>query len=450
MSDRPLPSAPPSACGCREYHRVSRRSFLGLSGAALVGAAAPAWLPRVAYAASDDGERDVLVSIFLRGGCDGLTLVPPYGDPSYAALRPTLAIPPPDAWGERRALDLDGFFGFAPALAPLLDAYRAGELLVVHATGLPDPTRSHFSAMYFMEVGQPSPPAGLFSGWIGRHLASMPPLVGGSLVRGVGVGYGLQRSLVGGPATVPSKDLAGVGFGGDPGSAARRRQALGRMYEAAADATVRQAAQQTLRTVDLLQAIDFHGYVPAGDRPYPEDELGWGLRSVAALLRADVGVEAAALDLGGWDSHELQAPHDGFMFYSMDSLARGLAAFHADLAAAGRRNVIVVVQSEFGRNAHENGSLGTDHGHGGVMLLLGAHVAGGRVLADWPGLAPEGLYEGQDLAITIDCRDVLAEVVTGRLRNPDVRNVFPDPGWVPTPRGVLRDEAALRRRAAPG
>lgn len=424
--------------GCREYHQISRRRFLGLSAGALAAAVTsgvPAWLPRVAFAASESSGRDVLVSIFLRGGADGLTLCVPHAEDAYYALRPNLAVPRPDSSRPRRAVDLDGFFGLPPGMAPLREAFEDDKLLIVHACGLTDPTRSHFSAMYFMEVGQPSPPASLFTGWVGRHLQSTAPASPDAVLRAVSVGYGVPRTLVGGPGTVPVRDLADVGFRGREETLAERQQALRALYAGASD-PMRIAADNTVRTIQLLERIDFDAYQPAGGAAYPDDEFGYALRSTAALIKADLGVEAAAVDFGGWDTHDDQGPLDGNLHELMLSLSRGLAAFHKDLFSGAGRNVTVVVQTEFGRNVAENASGGTDHGHGSLMLLMGSHIAGGRVLSDWPGLGESQLYEAQDLAITIDYRDVLAEIVTKRLGNPNFRAVFPDPSFTPVDRGV--------------
>ena len=421
--------------GCSEYNLISRRRFLGLSGTALAAASLPAWLPRVAYAASATSGRDVLVSIFLRGGADGLSLCVPHGDPGYYALRPNLAIPRPGS-GAGAARDLDGFFGLAPAMAPLLEAYDDRALLFVQACGSIDPTRSHFNAMYFMEVGQPSPPASLFTGWLGRHLATVSPATPGTTLRGVGLGYGLQRSLVGGPATVPVRDIAALAFEGDSSSLSARRVALDALYAGTAE-PLKSAAAGTAHTIDLLARVGLDNYQPSGGATYPDNDFGYALKSTAALIRAEVGVEAVAVDYGGWDTHEEQGPLDGGMAELMTGLAEGLAAFYRDLASAGRNDVLAVVQSEFGRNVAENASLGTDHGHGNTMLVLGGHVAGGRVLGRWPGLDDGHLYEGQDLAITTDYRDILTEIVTKRLGNPNYKNVFPDPAYTPIDHGVI-------------
>jgi uncharacterized protein (DUF1501 family) len=231
------------------------------------------------------------------------------------------------------------------------------------------------------------------------------------------------------------RDLADVGFRGREETLAERERALRDLYAAASD-PMRASAETTLETVELLNRIDFESYQPAGGAAYPDDELGYALRSTAALLKADVGIEAAGIDFGGWDTHDDQGPLDGNLHTLMQSLSGGLAAFHKDIFSGGNRNVVVVVQTEFGRNVAENASGGTDHGHGSLMLVMGNHIAGGRVLRHWPGLGEAQLYEGQDLAITIDYRDILAEIVQKRLGNPDLRAVFPDPTYTPAPYGV--------------
>lgn len=372
---------------CREHEALTRRRFVGMSAGLMASALAPSWLPGVVHADSGESARDVIVTLFLRGGADGLSMVVPHGDPSYYELRPTLAVPPPDSSARGRVGDLDGFFGLAPAFEPLRHAWDDGALLLVHACGLDGASRSHFEAMRSVEMGGRGSAPVRETGWLGRHLRVTAPVVAGGAPRAVGIGYGLQRTLAGAP------------------------------FERGAG------------TVELLRRIGFGSYRPAGGAVYPEDELGYALRSAAALIRAEVGVEAVAIDIGGWDTHELQAPLDGHMHYLMSSFAGALAAFHADLAAAGVDRVSLVAMSEFGREARENGSLGTDHGHGGLMLALGSGIAGGRVLADWPGLAPEDLHEGRDLAITTDYRDVLAEILERRAGNANWRTVFPDPGY---------------------
>ena len=422
--------------GCREYHRVSRRNFLGWSGGLLTAAAAPAWLPRVVLADSENSSRDVVISLFLRGGADGLTLCVPYGESAYYDLRPTLAIPRPDSAEASRVTDLDGFFGLPPAMTPLMEAYQAGDLAFVHACGLPETSRSHFDAMHFMETGQLNPGT-LASGWLGRHLQTTAPTAADGLLRAVGIGFGLSRTLVGAPKALPIENLETFDLNGYPDSLADRRAAMELMY-AEVPGALGDSARNTFNTVDLLKEIDFAGYQPAGGAAYPDDEFGLSLRSTAALIKAQLGVEAVSIDLGGWDTHDFQGPVDGQMSVIMAGLAQALAAFHQDLNASNVDNYTVVAMSEFGRNAFENGSSGTDHGHGGLMMVLGGHIDGGKVLTEWPGLEPDQLFEQQDLAITIDYRDILSELLTERLDNPNIGAVFGDPSYQPTVRGIVR------------
>jgi uncharacterized protein (DUF1501 family) len=420
---------------CSEYLQLSRRQFLASTGGAAVALSVPAWLPRVAMADSYCSSRDIIVSVFLRGAADGLTMCVPHAEDAYYAARPLLSIPRPDSSSPFRAIDLDGFFGFPQPLSPLLTAYNAGHLLVVHACGSTNPSRSHFDAMRYMEVGKPADET-LFTGWLGRHLASIPPLTPGSILRGLGIGHGLQQSLHSGPKTLPIPQPEAFGLSAPPVSEAGLRSAIADMYQAAGG-ELWAATETTLATIDLLDTINFSGYQPAGGAVYPIDAFGMALKSTAALIKAEVGVEAVAIDIEGWDTHNAQGTAEGGVLPSlMTTLAGGLAAFHLDIFAGNGRNVTVVVMSEFGRRVAENGSEGTDHGHGNAMLVLGSNIAGGRVLTQWPGLAPGQLFEGLDLEVTTDFRDILAEIVFRRLANPNLDIVFPQ--YTPTFRGVTQ------------
>jgi len=423
--------------GCNEYRELDRRQFLGRSAGLAALALAPAWLPKVVFADSDSSTRDVIVSVFMRGGGDALTLVPPFGESAYYDLRPSLAVPPPDSSSPNRAIDLDGFFGFPKAMSSLMNAYDAGDLLVAHACGLDSGTRSHFEAMHFMEVGRGDPPASLFTGWLGRHLAATAPTTAGAALRAVGIGAGLQRSLVGAPKTLPIQELAGFGLEGRPGTRNQRQAALEEMYAAFTN-PLKTSASDTFKAVDLLKQIGFNGYRPAGGANYPDTDYGNAFKSTAALIKADVGVEAVAIDLDGWDTHDVQGPFAGFMAGLMEEFAEGLAAFHRDLIGQGQRNVVVVAMSEFGRNARENGSAGTDHGTGGAMFVLGGNINGGQVLADWPGLEREQLFESQDVKITTDYRDLLSEILLKRGGNSNINQVFSDPSYQRRDYGIVR------------
>lgn len=420
---------------CREYNELSRRQFLGLSGGTVLAAiGAPAWLPRVAYATDACTDRDIIVSIFLRGAHDGLTMCVPYAESYYYTYRPTLNVPPPDSPDPNRATDLDGFFGFPPAMTPLMPAYRSGDLLVVHACGSHDPSRSHFDAQRFMEVGAPGDPF-LNTGWLGRHLLYTAPLDPQAVLRAMSFGYALPLQLVGAPKATPVPDPANYGLTGNPASEPQREAAIAEMYRWVQD-PLAAAAQVSLRTIDLLEQIDFVNYVPGGGAVYPNNSLGNALKASAALIRAEVGVEAIAIDVQGWDTHNNQGIFNGVMANLMTMLSQSLSAFHTDILMNFSRNVTVVCMSEFGRRARENGSNGTDHGHGNCMLVLGGYIQGGRVLRIWPGMAPDELFQGLDLEVTIDYRDVLGELLVRRLGNTDLTPIFP--GYAPVFRGVTQ------------
>lgn len=417
---------------CSEYRNLSRRQFINTSSrAALFLASAPSWLPKVAFATTPGIQRDVIISVYLRGGSDGLTMCVPYADPDYYAARPTLAIQPPGP-DPGDAIDLDGFFGFPPAMAGLVEAFQNGDLAIVHATGSVDPSRSHFDAQRYMEVGKPADPE-VNSGWLARHLLTVPPM-SDSPLRGISLSYGMQATLSGAPKSIPIPNLDAFGLTGNNSTMQSRKSWLDEAY-AWADVALSAAANDTQRAIDLLEQINFANYQPAGGAVYPSNSFGVGMKSVAALLKADVGVEAVHLDLGGWDTHAAQGVLSGAMASLMQTLSSTLGAFHADMFATSNTNFIVVVVSEFGRVVAQNGSEGTDHGHGNCMMLLGGGVNGGTVYRDWPGLAMEQRFQERDLAITIDHRDILAEVVAKRLANPNLPVVFPD--YVPTFRGVV-------------
>ncbi len=387
-------------------------------------------MPRLAFAPQGQAARgDVLIAIFLRGGADSLNIVVPHGEAAYYTARPGLAIPRPDdnsAEASGRALDLDGFFGLHPALSPLLPIFQNRHLLAVHATGSPHETRSHFEAMDYMERGTPGD-YGLATGWIGRHLATLNT-GNSSPLRAVGWGASVQASLRGSISPVALKSIVDYHLGGDPAQAARMLDALGSLY-ALETGSLYDSAQATRSAIDLLARIDYASYLPHNSASYPESEFGLALKQTAALIRAEVGLEAACIDLGGWDTHVNQGGAEGQQARLLADLANGLAAFHSDLGDE-LRGVSVVVMSEFGRRVQENGGGGTDHGHGGALLLMNGNLITTPVVARWSGLHTEALDNG-DLAVTTDYRDVLAELLTRRLNNAALTDVFPN--FTPTP-----------------
>lgn len=380
---------------------MNRRVFLKSGAIAMFGGGAvPIWLARAA-GATGNSRRKVLVAVFQRGASDGLNMVAPHGDRNYYTLRPTLAVP------RSELLDLDGHFGLHPKLAPLKKIWDSGQLAIVHASGSPDPTRSHFDAQDYMESGTPGRKS-TTDGWLNRALTGTPK----SPVRAVALGTTLPRTLRG---TNPAVAIAGV-----PQFRLRNRgsaEAFEKMY--GMDPALSPTARETFEAMKLLRSLP-ESKVQAGVS-YPANQLGQGLRQIAQLIKADVGLEVAFADMRGWDTHVNEAPQlNGLLTGWGDALA----AFHADLGDRVE-DVVLVSMSEFGRTVRENGNRGTDHGHANAMFVLGGPVKGGKVYGDWPGLAPEQLYEGRDLAVTTDFRDVLSELATGHLGVPDATAVFP-------------------------
>ena len=412
---------------CDEYAQVSRRGFLAGSlqsaAALLFGnqiAALPVGTPRIRLADPHVGPRgDTLVCIFLRGGADGLNIVVPHGDEQYYASRPTIGIArPDDNKADSRAVDLDGFFGLHPALAPLAEIYRAGDMAFVHATGSPDETRSHFEAMDLMERGAA---VSDYSGWLARHLATLDT-GSESALRAVGVGDMLPASLSGAVSATALQSIAEYHLQGRDDNVGALQAILRTLYNRD-ESLLTAAANQTFAAMGMLAQIDVETY-RANGRSYPERELGQALQMTAQLIKADVGMEVACVDMGGWDTHVAQGGAEGVMARNLAELGQGLAAFYEDLQGQIGQ-VTVIVMSEFGRRVQENGGLGTDHGHGNMMMALGGGINGGQVLADWPGLHEEQRVGPGDLAITTDYRDVLGNLIRDRLNNPRLEDVFP-------------------------
>ena len=379
----------------------------------------PTWLPRLSFAPVNTTPRgDTLVVVFLRGAADVLNMVVPHGEEAYYQLRPSLGIARPDDSNtkkEDRAVDLDGFFGIHPAMRSLLDAWQSKQLAIIHACGAPDESRSHFKAIELMERGVDDE-RGPASGWIGRHLATLNT-GNSSPLRAVGMGTRPQRSLSGTVPVSALRSIADFHLGGDPRALQQMRAALETVY---ANEVL---GQETLSIMDTLQKLDPANYQSPFTK-YPDTEFGLALKQTAMLIKADVGLEVSAIDLGGWDTHFAQGSASGLMPSLMKDLAEGLAAFHADMADH-MNQLTTVTMSEFGRRVSENGSLGTDHGHGS-MMVLGGNVDGGKVHGQWPGLEEGQLIGPGDLAVTTDYRDVLSEILTKRLNNPATNEIFPE------------------------
>jgi uncharacterized protein (DUF1501 family) len=340
-------------------------------------------------------------------------------------MRPTIAVPRPGV--ADGAIDLDGFFGLHPSLAPLKPLFDAGHLAIVDAVGSPDPTRSHFDAQDYMESGTPGRKA-TDSGWMNRALPKGSGKV--SPLRAVSLGAVLPRAMSG---ERPALALASVAdFQVRNQEAAKTFEQL---YKESPDAVLRATSRETFEAASLLQAVQKQPYVPVAD--YPRGRFGDSLRQIAQLIKADVGVEMAFVDIGGWDHHvnEVgQRASEGQLANLLREYGQALSAFWQDMGDR-MADIVLVTMSEFGRTAHENGNRGTDHGHANNMFVMGGPVKGGKVYGRWPGLEREQLYEGRDLALTTDFRDVLGELVTRHVGNASLQSVFP--GYEPKFLGLV-------------
>jgi uncharacterized protein (DUF1501 family) len=397
---------------------ITRRIFLKDGALAVLGMSmVPGFVYRTALAAQPRlAGKKTLVTIFQRGGVDGLNMVIPFGERSYYDFRPTIAVPAPSRESEG-AIDLDGFFGLHPALRPLYEIYEREELAIIHAAGSPHSTRSHFEAQDYMESATPGVKT-IGDGWLNRYLhENQHPEA--TTFRGVAMGTGLPKALEGPAPALAVGDMAGTDL------VRSARSLYESMYDRESNALLSGTSHEMFNAIDQLAELDPSGYEPADGATYPNSEFGRSLRQLAQLIKGDLGVEIAFVDIGGWDTHVNQGGLTGQLPGLLTNYANGLSAFYTDL---GDRmgDVVVMTMSEFGRTARENGSAGTDHGKANVMFVMGGGIKGGSVYSRWPGLAPEQLNEDRDLAMTTDFRDVFAEVLMSHLEaeNPDA--VFPD------------------------
>jgi uncharacterized protein (DUF1501 family) len=400
---------------------ITRRIFLRNGAFAAIGTATlPSFLARAAYGAADPGARAKrLVVIFQRGAADGLNIVVPHGEPSYYAMRPTINIP------KKSILDLDGFFGLHPAMSSFQPLWDQKHLAIVHASGSPDPTRSHFDAQDFMESGTPGIKV-TDDGWLNRCLYELPvsrSASGPSAFRAIALGPSLPRILSGREPAIALNNLNDFSVGGKNPKAMPISNTFEAMYENSVDAVMHGTGQESFDAVKMLKTADPSKYTPAADANYSKGRFGDSLRQLAQMIKANLGVQVAFADIGGWDHHVNEGNTQGQIANVLGDFSQSIAAFWTDLGDLGE-DTVVVTMSEFGRTARENGNRGTDHGHANVMFVLGGPVRGGKVYGRWPGLDQSQLYEGRDLAITTDFRTVLSEVVS-RLGNKDLKAVFP-------------------------
>lgn len=401
---------------------INRRVFLKSSGLSLLGLSAlPPFLQRLALS-NPSVSRKILVTVFQRGAADGLNVVAPFGEQLYYDLRPSIAIPRPKAGDKECLLDLDGFFGLHPALRSLHPLYEQKHLAVVHAVGTPDSTRSHFDAQDFMESGTPGVKS-TRDGWLNRHLQSQRD-PGATAFRAVAMTVNLPRTLRGqAPALALSRlsDFELKAGGQNPPVKAGFES----MYAQTVDSILGATGSDAFEAIRFLKRANPAQYQPASGVQYPRSPFGNSLKQVAQMIKANVGLEVAFVESNGWDHHVAEGGVRGQLAARLSDLAQGLSAFYSDLESR-IDDIVVLTMSEFGRTVRENGNRGTDHGHATNLFVLGGPVRGGKVYGKWPGLQPEQLFEGRDLALTTDFRTVFGEIISKHLGNPNLDEVFPN------------------------
>ncbi|MGE3404536.1 MAG: DUF1501 domain-containing protein [Vicinamibacterales bacterium] len=402
---------------------TSRRVFLKSGAMAMVSLGfAPGFVGRAAAQAGGRGK--LLIAVFQRGAVDGLNMVVPYGEAEYYRLRPAIAVPRPAA--ADGGLDLDGFFALHPRMAPLKPAWDGGSLAVVHACGSPDHTRSHFDAQDYMESATPGVKS-TRDGWLNRYLHVVADLRGGRLqpghsspLRGVAATRQMPRALHGPAAAISLGSLEEFAV-----RASRRvEQSLETAWTNADDPRFADAGRDAFEAMRVLR--EAATAVPPADTGYPRSPFGRALQEIARLARADVGLEVAFAEATNWDHHANEGGATGQLANRLDDFSAALAALVRDLGDR-MADTVIVTMSEFGRTVAQNGTRGTDHGHGNAVLVLGGPVRGGRVYGRWPGLAPDQRHDGRDLAITTDFRQVFGELLSGHMgvSGPGLDRIFP-------------------------
>ena len=379
----------------------------------------PLFLSRAAYAsrpAVRPSSRRTLVCLFQRGAVDGLSMIVPHGDEQYYRERPRIAIP------RSAVVDLDGHFGLHPRLAPLKPFWDAGSLAVVPAVGSPDGTRSHFDAQDYMESGTPGVKS-TTDGWANRYCQNAREHTD-TPFRAVAFGPQLPRIMAGTAPALAIDDLRSFGVGGRTGNGDRLSRAFESLYEGSATGLLATSAEESFEAIRMLKTANPSALAAEHGAVYPRGRLGESLQQIAQLIKAGLGLEIAFADMGGWDTHVNQGNDQGQLALRLTELGQALGAFATDLGDR-MRDVCVLTMSEFGRTIRENGTGGTDHGHGTAMLVLGGTVAGQKVVGRWPGLAAEARYEGRDVAVTTDFRDLFGEILTRHLGARDLTAVFP-------------------------
>jgi uncharacterized protein (DUF1501 family) len=408
---------------------MNRRFFMKSGSIALasigVSLSAPSFLQRALLAQTRErvtgGRRKTLIAIFQRGAVDGLNMIVPYGERSYYDLRPAIAIAKPQSGNAEAAIDLDGFFGLHPAMSSLRPFWENKQLAIVHASGSPDNTRSHFDAQDYMESATPGR-KGTPDGWLNRYLQNKRDPQR-ALFRAVSLTQRMPRIFQGSAPTLAISNLNDftIRAGRSSGNVQGGFEAI---YEQSVNDVLGGTGKETFEAVNYLKQVNPSQYKPQNGAQYPRTPFGNSLLQIGQLVKAQVGLEVAFTEIDGWDTHVNQGNARGQLALRLQDFSNGLAALATDLGKQ-MDDVVILTMSEFGRTVRENGNRGTDHGHANAMLLLGNSVRGGKVHGQWPGLKNEQLYEGRDLALTTDFRDVFAEVAREHLGTSNLQAVFP-------------------------
>lgn len=406
---------------------MDRRFFLKSGGIALASfgfmAAAPDALQQFANAQTlrnTRSKRKILITIFQRGAVDGLNMVVPFGDTGYYDARRNIAIQKPGKTDG--AVNLDGFFGLHPSLAPFESLWKSKQLAVIHSAGSPNNTRSHFDAQDYMESGTPGD-KGTRDGWLNRVLQTSQSK-SDSAFRAVAMAQQTPRTLMGRYPTIAMTNLAD--FTIKAGAYSRSVQGgFEDIYQQNSKDSLGETGKETFEAVNYLKKANPAQFKPDNGAQYPNSALGRSLMQIAQMIKADIGLETAFAEVGGWDTHTNQGGPRGQLANLLRDFGSAISALTTDL---GKRmdDVLILTMSEFGRTVRENGGRGTDHGHGNAMFAIGGGVKGGKVYGDWKGLKASELYEGRDLAVTTDFRDVLGEAAQKHLANKKLDQVFPE------------------------
>lgn len=410
---------------------MDRRFFLKSSGIALASfglvGLAPKFMHQFANAATVTdgyGRKKIIVTIFQRGAVDGLNMIVPHGESEYYNIRRNIAVPKPNQSGG--AIDLDGFFGLNPSLKPLEKFWKDKQLAIVHSAGSPDITRSHFDAQDYMESGTPGVKS-TTDGWLNRVFQNSPDKKA-SPFRAVAMTQQIPRTMMGRYPTVAMTNLQTFAIRAGQYTNSVQGGFEG-IWQQEANDRLGETGKETFEAVNYLKKANPAQYRPNNGARYPANQFGNSLKQIAQLIKAGVGMEAAFTDTPGlnWDTHANQAIGNGSrgqLANLLGQFGQGIAAFATDLGDQ-MDDVVIVTVSEFGRTAAENGTRGTDHGHGNAMLVLGNSVNGGKVYGEWKGLRSSQLDRERYLAVTTDFRDVFGEVAYKHLGNKNLDKIFP-------------------------